>query len=69
MQTDLNHYVTRDRINNACFRLRFDSISRNILRQQNPLELIFQDISTFDAKNSIVGSLLRELDDAGKKEW
>ena len=62
IQTDINHYVTRDRINDASFRQRLDPISKNILRRQNPLELVFEDISTFDAKNSIVGSLLREID-------
>ena len=62
IQTGINHYVTRDRINNASFRQRLDPISKNILRRQNPLELIFEDISTFDAENPIVGSLLREID-------
>ena len=33
-----------------------------MLRRQNLLELLFEDISTFDAENSIVGSLLRDLD-------
>ena len=56
MQTDNNHYVTRDR-----FRQKLDPISKNILRRQNPLELVFEDISTFDAENPIVGSLLREV--------
>ena len=32
------------------------------MRRQNPLELVFEDISTFDTENSIVGSLLREID-------
>ena len=59
MQTDINHYVTRDKINNASFRQKLDSISENILRRKNPLELVFEDISTFDAENPIVGSLLR----------
>ena len=62
IQTDINHYVTRDRINDASFRQRLDPISKNILRRQNPLELVFEDISTFDAKNPIEGSLLREID-------
>ena len=62
IQTDINHYVTRDRINNASFRERLDPISKNVLRRQNPLELAFEDISTFDGENPIVGSLLRELD-------
>ena len=61
IQTDINHYVTRDRINNASFRQRLDPISKNILRRQNPLELVFEDVSTFDPENPIVGSLLREI--------
>ena len=44
------------------FRQKLDPISKNILRRQNPLELVFEDISTFDAENPIVGSLLREID-------
>ena len=55
MQTDINHYVTKDRINDASFKQKLDPIS-------NPLELVFEDISTFDAENPIVGSLLREID-------
>ena len=67
MQTGINHYVKNDRINNASFRQKLDPMSKNILRTQNPLELVFEDISTFDAKNPIVRSLLNELD-AGKKD-
>ena len=62
MQTDINYYVTKDRINDASFRQKLDPISKNILRRQNPLELVFEDISTFDAEDPIVGSLLREVD-------
>ena len=61
IQTDINHYVTRDRMNDASFRQRLDLINKNILRRENPLELVFEDISTFDAENPIVGSLLREI--------
>ena len=32
IQTDINHYVTRDKINNASFRQKLDPISKNILR-------------------------------------
>ena len=67
MQTDINHYVTKDRLNNGSFRQKLDPKSKNILRRQNPLELVFEDISTFDAENSLVGSLLRQLD-VGKKD-
>ena len=62
IQTDINHYVTRDRINDASFRQKLDPISKNIIRRQNPLELVFEDISTFDSENPVVGSLLREID-------
>ena len=62
MQTDINHYVTRDRINDCSFRQKLDPISKNIIRRQNPLQLVFEDISTFDSENPIVGSLLREID-------
>ena len=58
--------MARDRINNASLRQKLEPISGNILRRQNPSELVFKDISSFDAENPIVGSLLRELD-VGKK--
>ena len=67
MQTNINHYLTRDRINNASFRQKLDSISENIIRRQNPLELVFENISTFDAENPINGYFLKELD-IGKKD-
>ena len=66
MQTDINHYATRDRIYNANFRQKLDPISKNTSGRQNPLELVFEDISMFDAENPILGSLLKELD-VGKK--
>ena len=62
MQNDINHYVTRDRLNNASFRQKLDPIAKNIFRRQNPFELGFEYISTFDAQNPVVGLLLRELD-------
>ena len=62
IQTDINHYVTRDRINDASFRQKLDPINKNILRRQNLLELVFEDISTFDAEDPVVGTLLREID-------
>ena len=62
MQRDINNCVIRDRINNASFRQKVDPIKKNILRRQNPLKIVFEDISNFDAENPIVGSLLREFD-------
>ena len=59
--------MTKDRIDNASFRQKLDPISKNFIRRQNSLELVFEDISTFDAENPIAGSLLKELD-GGKKD-
>ena len=41
MQTDINHYVTRDRLSNTSFRQKLDPIVKKIFRRQNPLELVF----------------------------
>ena len=67
MQSDINNYLTKGIINNASFRQKLDPISKNILRRQNPLNLVFENISTFEADNPIVGSLLKERD-VGKKD-
>ena len=67
IQVGINYYVTKNRINNASFRQKLDPFSKNILRRQNPLELFFEDIAMFDAENTIVGSLLKELN-VGKKD-
>ena len=60
MQSDSNDYVTKGIINNASLRQILYPISKNIIRRQNPLELVFEDISTFDAENSVVGSVLKK---------
>ena len=62
IQNEINDYVTNDRINDASYRQKLDPISKNIFRGQNPLELVLEDVSTFDAENSIIGYLVRELD-------
>lgn len=54
--------MTRNKINNAGFRQRLSPFSKNIVRKQNPFDLVFEDISTFDAGNPVVGSLLKEPD-------
>ena len=60
-------YITRDRLNNASFRQKLDPIVKNIFRRQNPLELVFKDISTFHAQNLIIGSLIKEFE-LGKED-
>ena len=44
IQTDINHYVTKDRINSANVRQKLDPTNKNIIRRQNPLELVFEEI-------------------------
>ena len=52
--------MTKDRFNNASFRQKLYPISKNSIRRQNLLELGFENISTFDVENPMVGSLLKD---------
>ena len=67
IQDDIHLYITHDRPNNVSLRKRLDPISKNIILRQSSLELVFVCFRTFDAQNSVVSSLLRELD-IGKKD-
>ena len=53
IQTDINHHVTRDRINDANFRQKVDPISKSILRRQTPLKLLLKtkNLKSNKAKN------------------
>ena len=66
IQDDINLYVTQDRLNNTSFRQKLNTIAENIFRRQNPLELVFQDISTFDVQSPVVGSLFHKFDISNK---
>ena len=50
MQDDISLYVTRGRLNNARFRQKLDPIEKNIFQRQNPLEIVFKNISTLMIK-------------------
>ena len=57
-----------NRLSEASFRQKLDSMSKNIIRNQNPLKLVFKDISIFGLKKStsekntfLVKSLLKHL--------
>ena len=67
MQADINHYVTRDRINNARFRQKLDPIAKKYIKKTKSFRTCFSRYSTVDTQSPIAGSLLRELD-LGKKE-
>ena len=62
IQGELDLYVTNNRLNEASFRKRLDPISKNIIRNKNPIELLFKDAKHFDAQNPVIGSLIKEVD-------
>ena len=62
MHEDINMYITRDRLNETSFSRKLDPISKNVMYRQNPRELVFKDISTFDAQNLLIGSLIKEIE-------
>ena len=53
-------------MNEASFRRKLDPISRNIIKNQNPIEQLFKDVKHFDAQNPVIGYLIREFN-IGKK--
>ena len=40
---------------------------KSIIRNKNPIELLFKDVKHFDAQNPVIGSLIKEVD-VGKKK-
>ena len=66
-QGELDLYVTNNRLNEASFRRRLDLISKNFIRNKNPIELLFKNVKHFDARNTVIGSLIKEIA-IGKKK-
>ena len=62
IQGEIDLSITNDRLNEASFKRKLDPPSKNIIRNENSLELVFKNISTFDAQNSVTGSLLWEIE-------
>ena len=62
IQSDIDLYVTRGRHNQASFCRKLHPIEKNFWRTENPLALLFKDVANFDAQNSVIGSLLKEID-------
>ena len=69
IQGELDLCVTNNRLNEASFRRRLDPISKNILRNKNPIELLFKDAKHFDPQNPVIGSLIKEVDVGKKKRF
>ena len=66
IQEEVDLCVTNNRLNEASFRRSLDQISKHIITNENPIELLFKDVKHFDAKNPVIGSLIKEVD-IGKK--
>ena len=41
---------------------------QNIIKNQNPIELLFKDVKHFNAQNPVIGFLIREVDVGRKKD-
>ena len=69
MQGEQDLYVTINRLNEASFRRRLEPISKNIWRNKSPIELLFKDVKHFDAQNSVIGSLIKEVGIGENNIW
>ena len=61
MQTDINHYVTKDRINNENFSQKLDPFSKNIIRKQNLIKNAPRAPGKFTPANNLFGSQTQTL--------
>ena len=68
VQGELDLYVINNRLNETSFRRRLDPISKNIIRNKNPIELLFKDVKPFHAQNPVIGSLMKKTDFGKKKK-
>ena len=59
--------MTKGRLNEVSFWQNLDSKAKNVIRHENPLELVVKDVSKFDTQNTVIGSLIWEID-IGKKD-
>ena len=60
-------YVKNNRLNEASLRCRLEPISKNVIKNQNPIKLLFKDVKYFDAQNLVIDSLIWEVDIDKKK--
>ena len=56
MQGNIDMYITKDRLNKVSFLRQLDPMFKSLLCRQNPLELVFNTISTFDGQDQITGN-------------
>ena len=68
IQGELNLYGTDRKLNSASFRRKLDPISKNVIRNQNPIEFLFKHLKHFDAQNPVIGNLIKEIEIGKKKD-
>ena len=68
IQGELKLDRTDGKLNSASFRRKLDPISKNVIRNQNPIEFWFKDLNHFDAQNPVTGNFIKEID-IGKKKY
>ena len=47
IQWEIDLYVTNNRLNEASFKCRLNPIPKNIIKNQNPIKLLFKDVKHF----------------------
>ena len=68
IQGGLNLYGMCGKLNSAGFRRKFDPISKNVIRNQNPIEFWCKDLKHFHAQNPVIGNFIKEVDIGQKKD-
>ena len=67
IQGEKDLYITNDRLNEASFRQKLDPILRNIIKNQNSIELLFKGVKHFDAQNLMIDFQTWEVDTEKKR--
>ena len=68
IQRELNLYRMDGKLNSAIFRRKLDPISKNVFRNESPIEFLFKNLKHFDAQNPVIGNLIKEIDIGKKKD-
>ena len=68
IQGELNLYRMDGKLNSAIFRRKLDPISKNVIRNESPIEFLFKNLKHFDAQNPVIGNLIKEIDIGKKKD-
>ena len=68
IQGELNLYRMDGKLKSAIFRRKLDPISKNVIRNESPIEFLFKNLKYFDAQNPVIGNLIKEIDIGKKKD-